>query len=201
MLMQRVNKYQGLLLLKQYDLPTITWDIFTYDTTLPSICRWTLRAVKEAGNDFGLPIFFNLSSDDAIHIGRNMLNQYLKNNYIFLIYPYFSSEKTGTILIDLDRSIIEAVREDCCNLTRHSKLDISIVYKNTREVVFGDIGFFDKTEISLIENYVSRLRRQFFRDLLGGSIVVLEWSFASYSGGKKNDFIFQELRIIDTYKR
>jgi hypothetical protein len=193
---QSINKYQGLMLLKQCRLPTISWNVFTYDTTLCDSYRWTLRAVRDSGNDFGLPIFLDISSKEAIDIGRRLLDQYSSNKYILLVYPYFTSEKSGTVKVEIGSIVVEAVKGNCSDLTRYSKLDISLIYKDTRDVVYGDITFFTDEELVTIERYASRLRRQFFRMVLDGFIVVLEWSFATYKNTDKEKFLFQELRVI-----
>ena len=196
MKIQSINKYQGLMLLKQCRLPTISWSVFTYDTVLSDNCRWTLRAVRELGNDFGLPIFLDISSKEAVGIGRSLLDQYSSNRFILLVYPYFTSEKSGVMQVETDRVVVEAVRGNCSDLTRYSKLDISLIYKDTRDVAYGDIAFFTDEELVTIERYASRLRRQFFRMVLDGFIVVLEWSFAVYKNTAKENFLFQELRVI-----
>jgi|GEM_PF-5561397 len=194
----QINKYQGLILLKDFGLPTIEFDTFARNTVLSDEYRWTLRVAKKFGGDFGLPIFLNKSAKETMCIGYEYLERNLNSENVLLVYPFFNSAKTGTMALDISQTIVEATRDNCANLTRYNKLDISIIYNEKRNIIYGDVSFFDEKEIQTIERYANVLRKKFFNILLDNVFIILEWSFATYQKTVESEqhFLFQELRII-----
>jgi hypothetical protein len=199
-----VNKYQGLVLLRELGFPTISWQILTNESKFDDKFTWTIRTVKKEGHDYGLPVYLNLNGKEATEISERLLNeQDVERGYLYLYYPYFISTKTGTVLLDATTSILEAVRDNNANLTRRNMLDVSMKYSTKKwHTAYGCTSFFDNLELEALEKQVNLLRRKFNVFLYDMATIIAEWSFASYPAKpSEKKFLFQEIRMINYKNR
>ncbi len=200
--MIKMNKYIGLLTLKEYRFPTINWKCFNQDTLLDASFLWTIRlAAYYDSNDFGLPCYLGMKSDDAICKGLDLYRSYDMSEYIIMCYPYFVAIKSGTIDLRQDYDVIEVVFGNCTELTRNNNVDLTMIFKDNGYNTIGDDTILDEDEINLLYRYMKLAKYRFRDESLNGCIIILEWSFGydvDANGIRKSEnfLIFNEMRVI-----
>lgn len=195
-----MNKLLGFYELKALDLPSIPWQEYTGDEILSEQLLWTIRSAVFQGADLNLPRLVGVPAAEAACFAKQLLNQ-LKKSGIVICYPYFRANKSGTLSIEKERSVIEAVSEDLWNLVTYSKRNVSIIMTDQRTVFDGDAFFLTKEEKKEIISYIPKLKRRFRDELIEGKNLLLEWSFANNCNlmkerSGKEYLIFYELRIV-----
>lgn len=196
-----MNKLMGFYELKASGLPTVEWKQFSKDSVLDSDLLWTVRTAIKSGNDTDLPRIVGATSEDAYNKGMEILNK-LGSDAMVIYYPYFIAEKSGTLYIDSEKTVIEAVDKDLWNFVTNNNKDVTIVIDNNGNVSYnGNEKFLEQNDIDKLFNYGRKVRGLFRNFINEGKAVLLEWSFA-YDCNKSNEksgsryLVFYEIRSI-----
>lgn len=172
-----MNKLLGFYELKQSGLPTVKWEEFDSSIVLDDSRLWTIRSAVYQGDDLNLPRKVGVSAQEAWEFASELANK-LRTRGMVIYYPYFIAEKSGTLEIKSDEIIIEAVKDDLWNMVTYSDRAVTLRYAGDVVSVNGDAGFLHQDETEQILANVALVRRLFRDDILEGSSILLEWSFA-----------------------
>lgn len=190
----------GMFELQVLGIPAIKWKEFRESTKLDSDKLWTVRTTVIKGEDLNLPRLVGKEAEEAIAFGNKMLREFSDNGMI-IYYPYFIAEKSGTLEVNKDRIVIEAVKNDLWNLVTYSDRNETIIIQDEKYIYDGDKNFLSAVEVNEIMKYISELRKNFRDELSEGQSLLLEWSFA-YESDKNNEklgdkfLIFYEIRTV-----
>lgn len=195
-----MNKLLGFYELKDSGLPSVPWIEFNLDLELDRDLLWTVRTAIDYGDDFNLPRKVGVDSTEA-YITASYFHKILGNKGIVVVYPYFIAEKSGTLEINCDRLVIEAVDKDLWNLVTENKKNVTIYESSEKSFIDGDKNFLLPEEYNELKKQSERARRIFRTYLLEGKSILLEWSFAYNTDIKKriigNKYlVFYEARTI-----
>lgn len=195
-----MNKLMGFYELKSLNIPTIQWEKYNDNSRFQEDLLWTVRSAVFQGDDLSLPRKVGVSSAEA-KVFAGEIKQSLGDNGMVVYYPYFIAEKSGTLNIFMDKLVIEAVKEDLWNLVTYSDRDVTIRMDDKEVIYDGNAEFLEKSELTEILKHVPRIRQAFRDDLLQGSSVLLEWSFAYNCNLDKHKIgdrylVFYEARTI-----
>jgi hypothetical protein len=195
-----LNKLMGFYELKDINIPTIPWEIFSRDVILDNNMLWTIRVAVKSGDDLNLPRAVGVTAEAAAQKGIVLLEKY-RDIGMVIYYPYFIADKSGVIDIKSDRTVIEAVDRDLWNLVTHGKKNITVILEDDAEKYIGEKGFLSEEELSILLKYVNRIK-SYYRGLISeGKSIIAEWSFAYNTDidhkplGEKY-LVFYELRSI-----
>jgi hypothetical protein len=190
----------GFYELKDINIPTVPWEIYSRDVRLDSSMLWTIRAAVKSGDDLNLPRAVGVTAEVAAEKGNALLEKY-KDTGMVIYYPYFIADKSGVIDIKADRTVIEAVNKDLWNLVTHGQKDVTIIFGDDAEKYIGDREFLSKVELDILLKYVNRIRSYYRGTISEGKSIIAEWSFAYNTDichkplGDKY-LVFYELRSI-----
>lgn len=196
-----MNKLMGFFELKHSGLPTIKWDEFNKSVVFDEDKLWTIRSAVYQGDDLNLPRKVGVDAKEAWEFA-NELSHKLQDKGIVIYYPYFLAEKSGTLEVKWDETIIEAVKDDLWNMVTYSDRDVTLRYLDNGDVLTdGDPDFLDQTEIAELLKNVNPVKHIFRNELMEGKSILLEWSFAYDSDSKKNAvgdkyLVFYEARTV-----
>jgi hypothetical protein len=199
-----MNKYLGFFELKSTNLPSVPWKRFTEETRLDKDLLWTIRVAVEESNDLNLPRLVGVTADEAIVMGRGLLEKYSKRG-IVIYYPYFIAEKSGVLEVNSRNMVIEAVDKDLWNLVTYGRRDVTIVISYDEKTdnfnSFGKADFLKEEEVSELKKQGARLKGKFRDELSEGKSVFAEWSYAYNTDLEKKPIgprylIFYELRTV-----
>lgn len=172
-----MNKLLGFFELKHSGLPTIKWNEFNSDIILDDNKLWTIRSAVYQGDDLNLPRKVGAEAKDAWEFA-NKLSDQLQDKGIVIYYPYFIAEKSGTLEVKSDETIIEAVKEDLWNMVTYSDRDVTLRYMDDKVIIDGNPDFLSEIEISELLGNISSIKRLFRDEIIEGKSILLEWSFA-----------------------
>jgi len=197
-----VNKLLGFYELKSSSLPTIPWEEYKGDFEFANNLLWTIRTAVFKGADFNLPRHVGVPGKEAKCAADSLYNRFA-NKGLVIYYPYFIAEKSGTLNVNQESIVIEAVKEDLWNLVTYSSREVTIIYdlRNDTCEVNGNKEFLIKDELDIILKYVPAIRGMFRDYINSGDGILLEWSFAYNCDINKNKlgekyFVFYEARTI-----
>lgn len=197
-----MNKLLGFYELKSSSLPTIPWEEYRGDFEFANNLLWTIRTAVFKGADFNLPRHVGVPGKEAKCAADSLYNRFA-NKGLVIYYPYFIAEKSGTLNVNQESIVIEAVKEDLWNLVTYSSREVTIIYdlRNDTCEVNGNKEFLIKDELDIILKYVPAIRGMFRDYINSGDGILLEWSFAYNCDINKNKlgekyFVFYEARTI-----
>lgn len=195
-----MNKLMGFYELKEMSLPSIPWQEYRRGQSLREDLLWTVRSAVYSGDDWNLPRKVGVPAGEALAFAQSLCTT-LNGNGMVICYPYFVADKSGTLEIRKDRTVIEAVKEDLWNLVTLSKRDVTYQIVGEDEAVDGDGTFLSGEEKAQLLSYVKEIRRNFRNDMLEGKGVLMEWSFARSCDLKKEPkgepyLVFYEARTV-----
>lgn len=195
-----MNKLLGFFELKDSSLPTVPWKEYRGDE-LDDDYLWTVRTAVHRGNDFNLPRCIGVTANEAADFAKKVCEKY-RDNGMVVVYPYFLAEKSGTLIIELSRVIIEAVKDDLWNLVTEGYKDVTIIVEKNNKYFNGNETFLSENEIEELISYVAYVKKTFRDELIEGKGIQLEWSYAYKSDKKKNRvgdryLVFYEARTVD----
>lgn len=196
-----MNKLMGFLELKEMSLPSVPWRQYTGEEEMSNDFLWTVRSAVYRGDDLNLPRSVGKNATESKAFADKLLNR-LKDNGIVVFYPYFIAQKSGTLEVRSDSVIIEAVNEDLWNLVTHSNRDVTLIFRENKEIeYYGNENFLQKNEIEELLKNIPEIKKLFRGDLLEGKSALLEWSFAVSCNNKKEPInspylVFYEARTV-----
>jgi hypothetical protein len=174
-----MNKLEGFYELKRHGFPGMAWQAFTGHESLDTSLLWTIRMAVADGPDFNLPRAVGVSAAEAFQFGQELLAKYQPPDLI-IYYPYFLALKSGTIEMQAEQTVIEAVADDLWNLTNLGHKDLTVIVNELSgyESRFGNIDFLDRDELTQLKLWAHRMRLLYRELILNGDVLLLEWSFA-----------------------
>lgn len=195
-----MNKLMGFLELKEMRLPSVPWKRYTGDEELSDNILWTIRSAVYRGDDLNLPRMVGENGAVAKEFADKLLSR-LGDNGMVIYYPYFVAKKSGTLCVDYDKVVIEAVKDDLWNLVTYSDREVTLIITNERTEKIGNKEFLLTNEVEELTKHVGEIKKVFRDDILEGKSVLLEWSFACSCDKDKNiqddeRLVFYEARTI-----
>jgi hypothetical protein len=204
-----MNKYMGFYELKSLNIPTVPWKLFSADAVLDPRLLWTVRVATAAGNDLNLPRAVGVDAKEAFLKGTEFAGQYY-NKGMVIYYPYFIAQKSGTLDMNSERTVIEAVDKDLWNLVTHGRKDITVIIPERRTESGSDLRtmcfegsrtFMEPEELEELLGYGSVIRGRFRDDINEGGSILAEWSYAYSTDISRQPvgdryLVFYELRGI-----
>lgn len=196
-----MNKLLGFFELKDSGLPAVPWKQFNENVQLDNSYLWTVRTAIDKGKDLNLPRFIGVTAAEAY---RNALDLYTKfrNNGIVVYYPYFIANKSGTLYLNSNEIVIEAVKEDLWNLVTNNQKDITIIIKSDGNIIYdGNSSFLEEDEVKELLNYSNKIKNLYRDYITEGKTLLLEWSYAFDTDTSKKPIgkkylVFYEIRTI-----
>lgn len=195
-----MNKLMGFFELKKLNIPTIQWKEYKYDTELDDSILWTIRTAVLKGDDLNLPRSIGENAQVSKKIADQILEK-LSGNGIVIYYPYFIAKKSGTLNLNCDSIIIEAVKDDLWNLVTYSEREVTIRINDGKIKYDGDSSFISHDELNIILDQIPKIKASFRDYFTEGKSILLEWSFAFNCDKEKriigNEYlVFYEVRTI-----
>lgn len=175
-----MNKLDGFFELKTLGIPSVPWERYTGAQTLDNAKLWTVRVALAKGGDFNLPRKVGVMTAEAVEFANGLLKTLGKDDYI-IYYPYFIAEKSGTLEVSYDRTVIEAVDKDLWNLVTHNRRDVTVIEENGKIDYYGNREFLAPNEVSELLKYGGYIRRRYRSDYMMRGALLLEWSYACES--------------------
>lgn len=191
-----MNKYYGLLELRNLAMPCIQWREFSQDISFNSDCLWTVRAANQYGMDIPLPCKLGISSDEMQLYASALSAKY----DLVIVSEYFFASISGVLLISLDEIIIEWTYGDSQRLTRHGYVEetMQLSFQNNTTTTHK----LDGKIVDELTQYARSIRYRYRDELLSSRVVVLEWSVIAPNRTKApsyhylaGDLIFYDFRI------
>ena len=172
-----MNKLMGFYELKDINIPTVPWEIYSRDVILDNSMLWTIRVAVKSGNDLNLPRAIGVTAAEAMEKANALLEKY-EDSGMVIYYPYFIADKSGVIDIRSGRTVIEAVDKDLWNLVTHGRKDITIIIEECDAQYIGNENFLSAEEFGILLKYINRIK-PYYRDAMSeGKSIIAEWSFA-----------------------
>lgn len=195
-----MNKLMGFFELQSMSLPAIPWREYTGREQLGEELLWTVRSAVFCGDDFNLPRLVGAEAKEAKTFADQLLHE-LEGKGMVVFYPYFVANKSGTLEVRKDSTIIEAVKDDLWNLVTLSDREVTIRIENAEETVNGNSSFLSNREKERLLFHTVEVKRTFRDDLLEGKSILLEWSFARNCDVKRRPtgeeyLVFYEARTV-----
>ena len=196
-----MNKLMGFLELKEMSLPSIPWRQYTGEEKLDDNYLWTIRSAVYRGDDLNLPRSVGKNAEESKKFADALLEK-MSDRGMVIYYPYFIAKKSGTLQVQRERSIVEAVKDDLWNLVTYSDCEVTVIYDNNQEAQYiGNKDFLDEEEKQQLLKHVPEIRKLFRDDLLQGKSALLEWSYALSCNNKREPvddkyLVFYEARTV-----
>src|SRR6266568_3968318 len=214
----RFNKFEGLLKIEEFDLPHPRWTFVLIDqralALVPSQSQsriidykalklssnetWTVRSCLLGAydrNEFGLKRAVGISADQVVSRLEEFSQYYQSLNLsaVFVVYPYFSADKSGIIEVRDSEYVIEAVKGSQWKLTEEGAPSESWTYAGPPEDVLnaqfqkqsnGDVKILESEQLLRLSTLIPRIHE---------SRVLLEWTFTP-----EGDLFFYDMRPVRT---
>lgn len=190
----------GFLELREMSLPSVPWKRYTGTEALSDDLLWTIRSAVYKGDDLNLPRLIGENADNAKCFADKLLAQMGEKGMV-IYYPYFVAEKSGTLCVEADKIVIEAVEKDLWNLVTYADRNVTLIFTKDNMEAIGDKEFLSHDEIWELKRHIPEIKKIFRYDLIEGKNILLEWSFA-YSCDKNKQqtgdekLVFYEARTI-----
>lgn len=209
---QKMNKMAGFFALRDMGIPTVEWFEATPETDLDPSILWTVRTalLDQDEDDMSLPRRIGVSSDVARAFIRSKWNRYGRNALgtklgMFVAYPYFHADCSGTLMIEGGEVTVEGCEGDLWNLVDDGKVDFRFEFLGTDDVdeVFDILctaihPHAAKDLVDSVPRIVSALRE----DVKLGHPILMEWSATRCVDREGNpmpedpSLVFYEARVV-----
>lgn len=183
-----MNIYQGLTRIDKAGLPHPEWEFVETSKDLKKYfkikdyCGWTIRTVKVTGAPWN-NLYVNWLPKKQVPEKIDELQKEHKGKAVFVIYPSWKWKKSGTLLIEKDRTVIEAAKGPIVDLMRHGKLDASCIYKNGKLLESnGNKKLLTSEERKKVLHAGKKLKQK---------EIILEWGITT-----QNKFIFYRIETL-----
>lgn len=179
---------EGLTMIDNARLPHPEWEFVRsshdlkkfYDTE--DYVGWTIRTV-EVENAPWKNVYANWVAKIDIPAKVDELQKEQKGNAVFVVYPSWKWNKGGTVLIEGDQVIIEAVADAVVELMRHGRVDVRYVFEgNELKQVDGNKDLLNDIDI---QNILMAKKH------ISVDNIILEWGVTT-----QNKFIFYRIEDI-----
>lgn len=198
-----MNKLFGFYELKDLPVPSVDWKEFKSGTILDDSKLWTIRTAVLSGDDTSLPRMVGKSAKECMEYAESLLKNY-RGKLFIVYYPFFGAVKSGTMMVEKDTTVIEAVYKDLWNLVDLHKLDYSakVLKSGNVRVNNGELNFFTESELNTLIKCADKVRTYFNKVIRANELVLLEWSFGrdvDVNGEEVGEpyLIFYEARTVN----
>ncbi|MDP3244550.1 MAG: hypothetical protein Q8M83_02725 [bacterium] len=179
---------QGLKLIDRAGLPHPKWEFVKTSKDLKNFFEiqdyvgWTIRTV-EVKNGPWKNLYVNWLDKKQVPAKIDELQKQQKNKAVFVVYPSWRCKKSGTILIDKDRTVIEATKGVIVDLMRYGKVTVRYSYKNGKMAqADGNKDFLTSAQRGRILQAGKKLKKKG---------IILEWAIS-----QRNEFIFYRIESV-----
>jgi len=179
---------QGLRIIDQAGLPHPEWEFVRNSKDLKKFPKikdyagWTIRTV-EVKNGPWKNLYANWLPKKKVLPRIDELQKEQRGRALFVVYPSWKWKKGGTILIEKDRVVTEAVKGQIEDLMRRGRVDASYFYRKGRLMhATGNKSFLTASEKRKILQASRKLK---LKD------VILEWGVTT-----QDKFIFYRIENI-----
>ena len=177
-----MNKLFGFYELRRLGVPTVPWQEFREGVLLEPGRLWTVRMALREGPDWNLPRLVGACARRAEAFARELLARYGPSALV-VYYPYFVAVTSGTLLLERQRTVVEAVRGDLWNLTTRGRAELTLAWSEPQQPgdprrLQGDDALLGPQERAELQRWARRVRAQSREFLEGGHGLLLEWSVA-----------------------
>ncbi|BBF45146.1 hypothetical protein lbkm_3905 [Lachnospiraceae bacterium KM106-2] len=191
---------QNSYLLSHLDLPTIPWQQGFLSTEFDQHMLWTVKN-EPVSAEIGL-------IEGKIGVTAKEAKEFVKHQYdnlgekrVVLYYPYYTATKSGTIDLNQERSVIEAVEGKIENLSKKHRVDVTMIFRDNDLEIVGNDKFLSEDETLTLIDYCRELKSRCAADLDYGKNIILYWSIVSETKVNmipkdKTNLIFTKLKII-----
>ena len=215
-ILSRINKMAGFYELRRLGLPTVPWQEATPETEFDEDSRWTVRTalLDPSQNDQSLPRIINATKRDAETFVRANWHRYGMSALgdkigMFIFYPFFHADRSGTLLVDDEDVYIEAVEGDLWNLVDKGKVDYKVgcgvgmaQSYDFKSLLRND---FPAEAIESFQKAIEVATHRFRGNIQEGDAVLFEWSLARRTDGAGDPvgdpdeagLIFYEVRTVE----
>jgi hypothetical protein len=180
--------YQGLKIIDDANLLHPEWEFVRSSKDLKKYfkikdyCGWTVRTVKVTGASWE-NLYVNWLPKKQVPAKIDELQKKHKGKALFVIYPSWKWKKGGTVLIEKDRTVIEAAKGSIVDLMRYGKVDASYSYQRGKLVSStGKKQLLTSTEQKKILLAEKKLKQR---------EIILEWGITT-----QNKFIFYRIETL-----
>lgn len=179
-----MNKLEGFIELKRASIPTVDWKRFEPDTVLDNGKLWTVHCAVYTGKDFDLPRMVGKPAGECMKFAESCIKNLRDIGYV-VYYPYFVADKSGTMLVESGRVVVETVEGDLWNMVStgsngHGRVDERLILNPElgTTIMEGNTSFLSSSEVELLRRFIPNVKRHFRREISDTHGVLLEWSFA-----------------------
>lgn|SRR3989338_6303873 len=185
-----MNLIKNFKLIDQWDLARPDWEFVKSSSGLKKFagikdyCGWTIRVLYTKPGSFRKPIYVNWLPKSRVKGKIDQFAKQAKKDYVIVVYPSWKLFKSGTLLIDKDRIVVEACRGSIDNLMRHGLCELRLTYDNRRRLInaWGKLKFLSASEKKKILSAMGKVKKKG---------LILEWAV-----GQRGEFIFQKLEDV-----
>ena len=178
---------EGLRIIDRAGLPHPEWEFVKSLKDLKKFPKikdyvgWTIRTV-EVRKGRWKNVYANWLPKKLVPAKINEFQKRLKGKATFVVYPSWKWKKGGTVLIEKDRLVIEAVNGAIVDLMRHGKVTARYVFQRGKLVSSdGKTSFLTSAEIHKVVE-AKKIKR---------SGILLEWGVTT-----QNKFIFYRVEDL-----
>ncbi|MFA6271656.1 MAG: hypothetical protein WC693_00915 [Patescibacteria group bacterium] len=180
--------YQGLTRIDKAGLPHPEWEFVSSSKDLKKYfkikdyCGWTVRTARLIGAPWK-NLYVNWLPKKQVPAKIDELQKMHKGKALFVIYPSWNWKKSGTILIEKNRTVIEAAKGSIIDLMRYGKVDASYFYQHGKLVGSnGKEQLLSPTERRKILQAEKKIKQK---------EIILEWGITT-----QNKFIFYRIETL-----
>ena len=188
-----MNIIQDYLILDNLDLPTIPWQQCDSLTQFDNEILWTVKnePTKEGlGETFGK---IGITAKEAKEFVQSQV-QNLANHRMLICYPYYTAVKSGTLDLNYDRSVIEAVEGKIENLAKKNRVNVTMIFTEDSLDMVGDDKFLSEEESLTLIDYCKEVKKRCTKDLEYGKNILIHWSFVQET--KQNMIPKEEQKLV-----
>lgn len=184
-----MNIADNVLLIDQWGLPHPDWEFVKSSVDLKrhhqikDYCGWTIRVLWR-GKQFKKPLYINWLAKEKVAKEIDQLAKKAKKDYLIVTYPSWIPQKSGTLLIEKNRIIIEACQGKITRLMREGICDVGYQISKLGQVQssWGNRHFLTRVEKKKIIDALAKIPQK---------NIMLEWAF-----GQQGEFIFYKLETL-----
>lgn len=189
--------YQGLLKIEKLKLPHPIWQFIKSGDGLvnmekiDSYAGWTIRTVKISKGLYK-NLYVNWLPLKKVKKKVDEFQEQLKDRGLFVVYPSWRWQMGGTLLIEKDRQIVEAIKGEIVDLARHGINQSCYIFKKGRLIEVTGKRLLDKKVLIQIKKAIKVLNKDTYLEWA----VTTQGKFIFY---RMNDLRSEAKHLINKY--
>ena len=184
-----MNIIDNILLMDQWGIPHPDWEFVKSSADLKrhhqikDYCGWTIR-VAWTGSRFKKPLYVNWLAKEKVPQEIDRLAKQAKKDYLIITYPSWIPQKSGTLLIENNRIVIESCQGQITRLMREGQCDAGYQLGKSGRIQdsWGNQNFLANREKKQIISALAKIPEK---------NIILEWAF-----GQQKEFIFYKFESM-----